>query len=634
MTRSYFAALALLSVTTTRSDYSSAKQCYGPDYSEMYPFYGMHKDLCCHSYYNTTSTKALTISLSYGDTVFGSEHISDEDPDSDEREICDPHFPAPIESLHACSICLGFEDIFMADSWARICPKYILQCEGPFLDPVTTEYPTPCFVVGDDDSDDISTIVAGNTDFALKLLGSKAATEKIVQDLFISPFSITNALIMTMMAANGETLEQLLSAFELTSDDYAVFDSFDTIVQSLQHNTKKTQNVVLNKLWINSVWDEVIDPRFLRDFDRFGEIQSCDFQNHSTRETDKIDHETQSLTHGLIQHPLNGEQLSESTVMLFTNTMYFSGHWKWMFEYNVTETFTDDDGDDVTISMMRTNARKFPHFDDGEVEVIELPFNDQFSEISFVIIRPSLGKYLDDGPASTIAFEKALNRSTLSAYLDALSTDGERFNVTLPFLEMYNMEDVTESLQMMGVDDVFDPKRADLTNLTVPRYQVYETNLNRQDFLKLTPQGAQMASFVTDGNDDGDQTNQGQVDHADLPFLFLVMDRSVDLILYAGRVTNPKGWIIMPEKHEAAATGSRVGTVLAVLLLVGSVSYLIIKYIYNRSVIGLSGMDAVPHIGVVRGCGRWIKAKGHGNRPVPGAGPKERYAPMMNEMGL
>ena len=89
---------------------------------------------------------------------------------------------------------------------AKICPKYILSCKGPFMDSVTTEYPTPCFTVGDDDSDDINKIVGGNTDFTFKLLSSKAATEKIVQDLFISPFAVTNALTMTMMAANGETV--------------------------------------------------------------------------------------------------------------------------------------------------------------------------------------------------------------------------------------------------------------------------------------------------------------------------------------------------------------------------------------------------------------------------------------------
>ena len=257
MSRCYLAVLALFGATT-KADYSSAKQCYGPDYSERYPFYGIPNDLCCHAYYNTSDTKELTITLSYGDTVFGSDQISDVDPDADEHTICDPHFPSPrAEEMHACRLCLGFEDIFMADKWARVCPKYILTCEDPFGGKHSSDFSTPCFNVGDDDTDDINQIVGGNTDFAFKLLSSKAATEDIVQDLFISPFSVANALIMTMMAANGETLEQLMNVFELTSDDYDVFDSFDTIVQSLQHETTLTRNRVVNKLWLNTMWDQV-----------------------------------------------------------------------------------------------------------------------------------------------------------------------------------------------------------------------------------------------------------------------------------------------------------------------------------------------------------------------------------------
>jgi len=508
------------------------------------------------------------------------------------------------------------------------------------MDSVTTEYPTPCFTVGDDDSDDINKIVGGNTDFTFKLLSSKAATEKIVQDLFISPFAVTNALTMTMMAANGETLEQLLGAFELDNDDYAVFDSFDSIVEAQQHESTALQNRVVNNLWLNTMWDQVIDPQFLRDFDRFGDIESCDFKNHSRRETERIDDAVEDVTHGLIEDPLRNKVLSSSTVMLFTNTMYMKATWKYKFHQNISETFTDDDGEKVTIDMMQTSPRKFPHYDDGDVEVIEVPFADKFSEISFVMLRPSMDKYVNEGPTSTIEFEKSLDRKKLKRYLDAMELPASKedyFNVTLPFLEMYNMEDITESLQLLGVDDLFDPKRADLRNLTIPRYQVYETNLNRQDYLKITPHGVEMASFVTDGDGDADPTNQGKVAHADRPFVFLVIDRSVDLILYAGRVTNPKGWVIvpLPSKKEGK---SRVGTVFLVLFLVGTLSYLIIKYIYNRSVVGLSGVDAVPHIGLLRGCVGCIKSKVGGRRgsglPVPGSQPRERYAPMINEMGL
>ena len=155
---------------------------------------------------------------------------------------------------------------------------------------VKKEFPTPCFTVGDDDRDDLNIIIGGNTDFSFKLLSSNALTEDIVTDLFVSPFSITNALVMTMMAASGDTLSQLLNVFELTSDDYDIFDSYSTLVESLEHDMSLI-SVIENDLWINNVWYKVISPSYLKDFDRFGDINSCDFINNSYLETMKIDNQ-------------------------------------------------------------------------------------------------------------------------------------------------------------------------------------------------------------------------------------------------------------------------------------------------------------------------------------------------------
>ncbi len=41
-----------------------------------------------------------------------------------------------------------------------------------------------------------------------------------------------------------------------------------------------------------------------------------------------------------------------------------------------------------------------------------------------------------------------------------------------------------------------------------------------------------------------DDLKTGDIRHADKPFLFFIMDRTIDMVLYAGRVTNPKGWQI------------------------------------------------------------------------------------------
>jgi len=619
---------------------SSAHQCYGPDYARQPPFNRITEDLCTHAFFNTSESKPLRVTLTYGDTLIGEERLSNEDPDLDEKVLCDADFVAPVPGWHACSLCLGFSDVFVADTWAMLCPKYTLECMalGQSIKEVYTN--VPCFSVGDDDDDDIPAIVGGNTDFTFKLMASKAATADIVTDLFLSPFAITNALVMALMAANGETLRQIMSVFELAHDDYAVFDSFDALVQSLQHHGHGGHgalvSTVSNALWINNNWASEIDETFLRDFKRFGAIKPCDFVNDSYIETERIDNEVKSITHGLLEHPLDNRNLSDSTVMLFTNTLWLSASWRFPFTSNKTQVFTDDAGDEVPVTMMHTDVANFSRFEDDEVEVIELPFDDDFSDMSMVLIRPSLTAFANDGPTSTIKFERALNRGKLAAWLDVLDKPDVQpaMSVSLPPLEMFNIEDMTGSLKALGVVDMFDAHKADLRNLTKSRYRVYETSLNRMDRLQLDARGLRIASLVTDGNGDADATDQGPVRHADRPFLFLVMDRKSDLILFAGRVTNPKGWMIDDPRHPKDHASSHAGTLVFCVLLVALGSYCAMRAAYNVKVDGAKGCEAVPHIAQLRCCTTWCNGKVkalYGIESVPVVGSqRESYAHLVN----
>eukprot|EP00485_Elphidium_margaritaceum_P001492 CAMPEP_0202685406 /NCGR_PEP_ID=MMETSP1385-20130828/1150_1 /ASSEMBLY_ACC=CAM_ASM_000861 /TAXON_ID=933848 /ORGANISM="Elphidium margaritaceum" /LENGTH=654 /DNA_ID=CAMNT_0049339743 /DNA_START=63 /DNA_END=2027 /DNA_ORIENTATION=+ len=605
----------LLSAFTksTHSASSSNKQCNGPDYGEISIFDGVSTDFCVHAFYNNTNVKSLNITFTGGDVVFGSEIISeDDDPAEQEKEICDPSFSPHWEQYHSCSLCVGFDSIQMSDEWAKICPKYIVRCEDPLaLSTVEKSVSAECFTVGDADKDDIAKIVGGNTDFTFKLLSSNALTNDIVTDLFVSPLSISNALFSAMMAASGETLSQMMAAFELTSDDYAMFDSYDALIVSLRHNSDRLQCAVQNDLWVNAMWYKVLSPQYLKDFDRFGDISACDFKNNSFAETLRIDDNAEKVTHRLIEHPLDRQNLSSNTVMLYTNAMYLRAAWVVPFTQNVSQTFTDAEREEIEIKMMSAEfavESSIRMYNDSFVEVIELPFDDDFSELAFIVIRPAQKKYIEEGPSSTIEFEEKLSRALLSEWLNGLQPITTALTLRLPFLEMYNMQDITASLQAIGIVDMFDPKQADLRNLTVPRYQVYETSLQRQDYLKITNDGVETASFVTDGGSVREDTTQGAVEHADVPFLFLIMDRSVDMILYAGRVTNPRGWVMdggnnIPDANKDAHH-HKLAHILLVMLLGGVLAYFLIKYIFNRVVLQLNGVEAIPHIDQCRFCAK------------------------------
>src|SRR5262245_21035043 len=97
--------------------------------------------------------------------------------------------------------------------------------------------------------DDAARQVAGNTAFALDLYGK---LREAPGNLFVSPYSISNALAMTAAGANGETAAQMARAlrFELPPDRlHAAFGHVNTSINGKPGESRPFQLETANALW-------------------------------------------------------------------------------------------------------------------------------------------------------------------------------------------------------------------------------------------------------------------------------------------------------------------------------------------------------------------------------------------------
>ena len=512
----------------------SSKSCYGPDSLPLSFDIPIVNDICIESTLinkvNDT-TSDLEISILLGDIIVGSLNITGIDPDEQTHDTCK-------ELINGCQFCIGFDDVFISKTWAELCPKLIVNCDIFGENGVQH---LECMRLGNEISNDISNIVAGNNNFTFKLMSTNALTNNIVTDLYVSSFSIFNGLISTGFMANGDTLNEILSTIDIPNLSDNIIDSIQTFIESLQHNDSMISNTVDNKLWIGNEWYNEISTQYINDYIRFGDIKNMDFVHNPDSETLYIDNYLENKTHNIFHEPLDGKYLSSNTVLLFTNVMYFKGNWLYPFDSIKTQTFTDDNGDIIPVSLMYLYNINTNYYTDNNVELIELPFNDDLSRFSFILIRPNNND--DQDPSSTIEFEKKLNRILLSEWLNKMSLQYIDI-LKLPNITMYNKQSIKSALQSLGINKMFDPNEADLTKLTKNHYKVYESAINRQDYIRFTMNGIETGSISTDGTNNDDDINQGPIYHADKPFLFLIIEKETNLIMFSGRVTNEKGWKI------------------------------------------------------------------------------------------
>merc|ERR1712096_159103 len=116
--------------------------------------------------------------------------------------------------------------------------------------------------------------------------------------------------------------------------------------------------------------------------------------------------------------------------------------------------------------------------------------------------------------------------------------------ISLPVFSMEYKQDVQPILKAMGMTDVFDKTKSSLPQMTKEHTAIYEDAMDREGWISISPHGLEAAAMTGDGPTDPVMaTNFGnQVFHADKPFIYLVLDRATNTLLFMGRVTNPHGW--------------------------------------------------------------------------------------------
>lgn len=376
----------------------------------------------------------------------------------------------------------------------------------------------------------LAALVAGNTDFALALhrvLGAQPG------NLAFSPHGISSALAMVHAGARGESERQLTQGLEFRLPPPALHEAFnalDTALTAAPAPGRPAEETFTLNI-VNAVWKSVQQPLKQSYLDLLGRhygaaVRRLDFARDAEAARRTINAWVAEATAGRIEDLLPAGSITALTRLVLTNAVYFHAAWALPFdpERTAPAAFRRLDGSEVSVPTMHQESR-LPYARVAGTTAVQLPYAGD--RAALLLLMPEEGYP---------AFEAGLDAEDIAALVEAL--EPTRIALALPRFEHGYRASLVSALEALGVRDIFDPQRADLSGIDGGR-DLHVSEIAHQAFVRVDEAGTEAAAATAVVIGVTAMPAPAQPVRFDRPFLYLVRDLDTGAVLFMGRVVDP-----------------------------------------------------------------------------------------------
>lgn len=351
--------------------------------------------------------------------------------------------------------------------------------------------------------------------------------KKESQNLVFSPYSIGTAMAMALSGARGDTEKEMTKALNQTIPRERM-DSANSSILDRMSRFPQGKDVVLSTA--NALCLTPDGALVHRDYET---LLSAKYHAEifRARNTDPINAWIARKTHGKIDRIL--EDLSPNSVCVLLNAIYFKGLWASRFDKTATRPgdFYTTGGKALSVPMMNQTA-EYPMVRRDNFMAVAMPY--KVESLAMVIILPRER----DGLAGV---ERKLSTGMIESVLrDLERSKPAKVMLSLPRFKIEHGAGLIPAFQSNGMRLAFSPKDADFGGITGRNHAlglIWIAQIRHKAFLEVNEEGTEAAAataveFVTRSA----MIARFQVDH---PFLFLLVDKTTNAILFMGCVHNP-----------------------------------------------------------------------------------------------
>lgn len=355
------------------------------------------------------------------------------------------------------------------------------------------------------------------------------------ENILFSPLSITLAMGMMELGAQGSTLKEIRHSMGYDSlkngEELSFLKEFSSMAtgEESQYVMKIASSLfVQNGFHVNDEFVQMLKKYFN------AEVNHVDF-GQNVAVANYINKWVENSTNNLLKDLVSPRDFDVGTHLALLNAVYFKGNWKSQFRPENTRSFsfTKDDEREVQIPMMYQQGEfYYGEFSDGSNEaggiyqVLEIPYEGD--EISMVLVLSR-----QEVPLATL--EPLVKAQLIEEWGNSVKK--QKVEVYLPRFTVEQEIDLKDILKALGVTEIFI-KDANLTSMSDNK-ELFLSKAIHKSFIEVNEEGSEaaVASGMVAISRMAVLYPQVIVDH---PFFFLIKKRRTGTILFMGRVMHPE----------------------------------------------------------------------------------------------
>merc|ERR1719427_2291637 len=183
--------------------------------------------------------------------------------------------------------------------------------------------------------------------------------------------------------------------------------------------------------------------------------------------------------------------------------------------------------------MYRSDDYNCGHY--RNVDLLEIPYGSE-GEFTMLLAKPRGRSHRTDSDniLDVDALTNQMDASLMKNFFENMFV--EKADIHVPKFSVEMSFDLAEQLKKLGVTDVFKPKVADLSSISRLK-NLHVSSARHQAFLKVDEEGTEAAAATGIGIS---VLSLPLTIRFDRPFLFYILHKPENAVVFAGRVVDPQ----------------------------------------------------------------------------------------------
>lgn len=372
-----------------------------------------------------------------------------------------------------------------------------------------------------------STVPTG--EFTLSFL--KDVNNKSEGNYLVSPYSVEVALSMLRDGTNGNTKGEINKL--IGDKKIALLDN-------------KTVHIA-NAVFIKNMYKDGINTSFNDGLktDYKSEVLYDEFETPAV-----INNWADKNTDGMIKEVVN--EIPKEFVLGLANALAIDVNWKYQFQCENTNSkeFTKENNEKINVEMMSKSfeyGEDVKYIESDKAKGIIIPYKDE-EGLEFIAIKPngSIDDYINN-----------LTMDELNKLEENVKTPNSNLHIhlSLPRFKFdFDYKMFKASLKDLGIKEVFNPEKADLTAImtrdNMTKYDIgnlYVSEAVHKTYIDLNEKGTKAAAVTYFGISKNTSIADPKLPEIiniefDKTFLFMIRDKNTKTVLFTGVVDSPTEW--------------------------------------------------------------------------------------------